>query len=211
MSRTFVGHVQVANQTEGTLYVQVGPGIYQLGIQGILYPGAVTNGATWCFDPASYDSEAADMWRAMLGERQTLTFDGVMGILSADDAFSGPLYGWIFRQSAGYLDNHPRLRPIDFCGEGSPEGVQAIPDGYSRFLGPAAAPYYYFDYVSGWLYKKTDAISNTGWTILFCRGADSPEGVISAPVGAFYCDETVRASYQKQSGSGNTGWEIENP
>lgn len=37
-------------------------------------------------------------------------------------------------------------------------------------------------------------------------GGGSPEGVVTAAVGALYVDETTPGLYQKTSGSGNTGW-----
>lgn len=37
-------------------------------------------------------------------------------------------------------------------------------------------------------------------------GSDSPEGVVTAPVGSFYFDLANGVIYGKQTGSGNTGW-----
>ena len=39
-------------------------------------------------------------------------------------------------------------------------------------------------------------------------GSGSPEGVVTASVGALYVDETTPGIYQKTSGTGNTGWTV---
>lgn len=63
---------------------------------------------------------------------------------------------------------------------------------------------------SGTLDIGAASITTTGnlTSALLKSGAGSPEGVTTADVGAIYCDTTNGWLWQKESGSGNTGWRI---
>lgn len=90
---------------------------------------------------------------------------------------------------------------VRFTGISTPEGVIAAGSG-AAFVDTAAQL----------LYLKATASGNTGW---FTVGADlagngSPEGVITAAVGAIYAQRdavaTAQPNWIKRSGVGNTGW-----
>jgi len=58
--------------------------------------------------------------------------------------------------------------------------------------------------------RSVDMGSTVGGTLVFLRtGTGSPEGVLTAPVGSLYLDQSGSAGttlYVKESGTGNTGW-----
>lgn len=62
---------------------------------------------------------------------------------------------------------------------------------------------------NGQLYNLGNTVWHAGIAGPFYKGAGSPEGVVTAPVGAIYQRTDGGASttlYVKESGSGNTGW-----
>jgi hypothetical protein len=113
--------------------------------------------------------------------------------------------GQMFRIKAG--DAIPVLPDtIITSGAGSPEGAVTAPVGslFTRTDGDGSTAFYV---------KKTGT-GNTGWVALvpdtiITRGAGSPEGAVTAPVGSLFTRTDGGASttlYVKESGTGNTGW-----
>jgi hypothetical protein len=90
-----------------------------------------------------------------------------------------------------------------FSGAGSPEGVVTAIPGSD-----------YFRTSDSHFWKKAFGIGNTGWvdnglsTESFFSGVGSPEGVVTADVAdaPIYLNTTDLHFWQKQSGTGNTGW-----
>lgn len=88
-----------------------------------------------------------------------------------------------------------------WTGTASPEGVTEAPAGHA-FVDTSAAR----------LYIKMTPSGNTGWQSIGgnASGDNSPEGVITASVGALYEQRNAGATafpvWVKRSGTGNTGW-----
>jgi hypothetical protein len=120
-----------------------------------------------------------------------------------NDATSGDRGRGSINVSKGYyINNIPWL-----AGSGTPEGNVAAGIGslWSRTDGGAGTA----------LYVKESGTSSTGWSALaapqswLLRGADSPEGAVTASIGSLFLRTNGGAGttlYIKESGAGNTGW-----